>query len=83
MSTSVQKMKVSTKLGCGGLVVGNQKLAPAECMDVCVCVCVCVRAWGCPGLHAYEVIWNYDWRALERVREQCCPGAGCVCVSSR
>ena len=38
---------------------------------------------GCPGLHAYEVIWNYDWRALERVREQCCPGAGCVCVSPR
>ena len=38
---------------------------------------------GCPGLHAYEVIWNYDWLALERVREQCCPGAGYVCVSLR
>ena len=27
-----------------------------------------------------QVVWNNDWWALDGVRRQCCPGAGCVCV---
>ena len=33
---------------------------------------------GCMELGAYEVVWNYDWQALDMVRRQSCSDAACV-----
>ena len=38
---------------------------------------------GHAALRAYDTVWNHDWEALQNLKAQCCPGAGCVCVSPR
>ena len=50
------------------------------CLCACACVCVCVNH---AALRAYDTVWNHDWEALQNLKAQCCPGAGCVCVSPR
>ena len=38
---------------------------------------------GCADLRVYEVVWNDDWEALERIRQQSYPEAVCVPSGNR